>query len=568
MTLGDSRKFRLLAKDSYGAWHCFPVLAIFVLATLFTDAHFFGDTADYVDSIVAYAGGHDYWFWEFGHVLWRPLGWAVMVLCRPLLNLLVGSEIRTQGLYVVLALNWLAGLISVLALYGILSELLRRWWVINLASVAFIFSHGFLNYTQTGCSYIPGLALLLVSIYLLVRKGRAEHTRAIWGVLAGLSLAGAVCMWVPYVLAVPGILMVPVLIGKNGKGVWKLVLTAAVSCGLITAMTYLAVMIGGVGITDLAGLRTWMAKTAGGPAQDKSLYRMIFGFARSFIYMGKDGMLFKRFLVADPFNPVSAVDLLRLSLWKIALFYVFMVSLAINLLRAAEGRRIFGLLIISSFPIIGLAVYWQGGDIERYLGLYSMIFISLGVSLCSDRSINFLKYASLAFVVAMLLTNATAMAKLNLNRQQEGTAARATALQPLLRANSRVFAVTFQDDFVNFNRSFPFHPVNRISFSPYAIVAVGTTQVPVWRQDFATKVEGTWKEAGDVWVSRRVLSSRPRPEWNWVEGDDKSVSWTDIFNFFSKLEMGQSVGGEDGFALLPPSEKNREVLSNFRREQQ
>lgn len=568
VTVGANRKIHPFAKESYGIWHCLPVLTLFVLATLFTDAHFFGDTADYVDSIIAYAAGRDYWFWEFGHVLWRPLGWAVMVLCRPLLNLVVGPDVRTQALHIVLLLNWLAGLVSVLALYGILNQLLRRWWAINLASMAFIFSHGFLNYTQTGCAYIPGLALLLVSLYVLVWKSRANDLKGLWGVVAGLALAGAFCMWVPYVLAAPGILAAPLLLGKDRKGVWKLVLTAAVSCGLITAITYLSIAIGGVGISDLAGFRAWMAKTAGGPAQDKAIHRMIFGFARSFIFMGKDGMLFKRFLVADPFNPVSAFDLLRLSLWKIGLFYLFMVSLAINLLRSAESRRIFWLLIISSVPIIGLAVYWQGGDIERYLALYPMIFISLGACLYSDRSLTFLNYVALTFVAAMVLTNATAMAKFNLSRQQEGTAARAHELQPLLRANSRVFAVTFQDDFVNFNRSFPFHPVNRFSFNPYAIVAVGTTQAPVWRQDFSAKVEEAWKQSADVWVSRRVLSPRPRSEWNWVEGDDKSVSWTDIFNFFSKLEMGRSVGGEDGFALLPPSEKNREVLSSFRTEQQ
>ncbi len=563
MTVGDSRKIPLLEKDSYGAWHCLPVLAIFVLATLFTDAHFMGDTADYVDSIVAYAGGRDYWFWEFGHVLWRPLGWAVMALCGPLLNLLVGSEVRTQALHTVLALNWLAGFVCVIALYGILNQLMRRWWIINLAAVAFIFSHGFLNFTQTGCAYIPGLAFLLVGFYILVWYGKAETPNARWGLMAGLSLGIAICMWVPYVLAVPAIVIAPIVLGGSSKGRWKLVIGAALGCGVVTALIYLLIMVGGVGISDLAGLRDWMAKTAGGPAQDKAIHRMIFGFARSFIYMGNDGMLFKRFLVADQLNPVTAFDLLRLSLWKIGLFYLFIVSLVINLIRPAENRRIFGLLIINAVPIIGLAVFWQGGDIERYLGLYSLVFISLAAGLSSNRSFPFVKYVLLAWVVAMVLTNVTAMAKFNLTRQQERTAFRARELQDLLRPNSRVFAVTFQDDFVNFNRSFPFHPVNRINFSPYAIVSTGTTQAPVWRQDFAAKVEEAWSQSGDVWVSKRVLSPRPHAEWNWVEGDDKSVSWTDIFNFFSKLEMGQSVGGDDGFSLLPPSEKNREVLRKF-----
>jgi hypothetical protein len=322
-------------------------------------------------------------------------------------------------------------------------------------------------------------------------------------------------------------------------------------------------MIYGVGISDVAGFRAWIGKTAGGPAQDKALHRMIFGFARSFIYMGNDGMLFKRFLVADPFNQVTVFDLLRLSLWKIALFYLFVVSVVINLILSVENRRTLIWLIVNAVPIIGLAVFWQGGDIERYFGLYPILFISLGVCLATNSRISFLKYAVLIWVGAMILVNTTTMAKFTLSRQQERTAARARELQPILSLKSRVFAVTFQDDFVNFNRSFPFHPVNRISFNPYAIVAVGTTQAPVWRQDFAAKVEETWNNGGDVWISKRVFSPRPLPDWNWVEGDDKSVSWTDIFNFFSKLEVGQSVGGDDGFALLPPSEQNHEVIKGL-----
>lgn len=536
------------------------VLVVYVIATALTDAHFFGDTADYVDSIVAYAAGRDYWFWEFGHVLWRPLGWAVMTLFRPLLNPLVGPDVRTQALHTVLALNWLAGLISVLALYGILTQLLRQGWVINLASIAFIFSHGFLNFSQTGCAYTPGLAMLIVGFYVLVRQSSSGDTRAVWGVVAGLCLAAALLMWIPYVLAVPGIAIAPLLFGRDRRSGLRLALTAAISCGLIAGLIYLAIAFGGVGITDLAGFRAWMAKTAGGPAQDKALHRMVFGFARSFVYMGNDGMLFKRFLVGDPLNPVTVIDLLRLSLWKIALFYLFAVSLLINLLRSTENRRILALLIVTGVPIIGLAVFWQGGDIERYLGLYPMIFIAVGACLSSERSISVLKYVVLVWVGAMVLTNGLAMAKFSLARQQERTAARARELQPLLKPESRVFAVTFQDDFVNFNRSFPFHPVNRVSFNPYAIIAVGTTQAPRWREDFAAKAEETWNEEGDVWVSRRVLSPRPRSEWNWVEGDDKNVSWSDVYNFFSQLEMGQAVGGEDGFALLPPSDKNRAVL--------
>lgn len=550
----------LLRKETYGAWHCLPVLAVFVLATFITDAHYQGDTADYVDSIVAHASGRDYWFWEFGHVLWRPFGWLVMVVFQSLLNPLVGTDVRIQALHSVLAINWVAGLVTVAALYGILNRLLSCWWAINLAVIAFIFSHGFLNFTQTGCAYIPGLSLLTVGLYLLVEPGDTARPQITRGLLAGLTLGLAACMWLPYVLAMPAIVLAPIVLRGSSKTNWKLVIGASLVCGIVAALVYLMVMIGGVGISDLAGVKAWAAKTAGGPAQDKSLQRMVFGLARSFIYMGNDGMLFKRFLVKDPLNPVTMIDLLRLSLWKIALFYLFIAALVISLVRWSQNWRILALLIINALPIIGLAVFWQGGDIERYLGLYPVIFLSLGASLSSDRSISMLKYVLLFWIAALVLTDTVGMAKFTLNRQQKKTAFRAASLQPVLNDKSKVFAVTFQDDFVNFNRSFPFHPVNRHSFNPYAIIAVGTTQAPVWRQDFLTKVEETWNNGGDAWVSKRVLSERPLADWNWVEGDDKSVSWADVYSFFSKLEFEQSVGGDDGFALLTPSDRNRAIL--------
>src|SRR6185369_3903417 len=487
----------LLRKETYGAWHCLPVLAVFVFTTLITDAHYQGDTADYVDSIVAHAAGHDYWFWEFGHVLWRPFGWLVMAVFRPLLNPLVGTDVRIQALHSVLAINWVAGLVAVAALYGILNRLLSRWWAINLAVVAFIFSHGFLNYSQTGCAYIPGLSLLTVGLYLLVQPGDTDKPQITRGLLAGVALGLAACMWLPYVLAMPAIVLGPIVLRGSSKTNWKLVIGASLVCGVVAALVYLMVMIGGVGISDLAGVKAWAAKTAGGPAQDKSLQRMVFGFARSFIYMGNDGMLFKRFLVKEPLNPVTIIDLLRLSLWKIALFYLFIAALVISLVRWSQNWRILALLIINGLPIIGLAVFWQGGDIERYLGLYPVMFLSLGACLSSDRQITLLKYVLLFWIAALVLTDTLGMAKFTLNRQQEQTAVRAAALQPVLNDKSRVFAVTFQDDFVNFNRSFPFHPVNRHTFNPYAIIAVGTTQAPVWRQDFLTKVEETWNNGGD-----------------------------------------------------------------------
>ena len=149
-----------------------------------------------------------------------------------------------------------------------------------------------------------------------------------------------------------------------------------------------------------------------------------------------------------------------------------------------------------------------------------------------------------------------------MNRQQESAAARISELSGMLKPNSWIFTANWQDDLVNFNRSFPLNPVNRNSnLRIGALISPGEPEVARWQQEFSARAQSIWSNGGDVWISRRLLSARPRPEWNWVEGDDRRVSWSDLYRYASRLELGQSVGGDDGFVLLAPSEQNRRVMN-------
>ncbi len=92
------------------------------------------------------------------------------------------------------------------------------------------------------------------------------------------------------------------------------------------------------------------------------------------------------------------------------------------------------------------------------------------------------------------------------------------------------------------------------------MITPGASDVARWRQGFLKTVESTWSKGGDIWLSKRLFASRPKAEWNWVEGDNPLVSWTDVFDLFSQLEVSQTVGGEDGFVILLPSEHNKNIL--------
>lgn len=565
----ENKDHRRRAKDwlrQYGL-----VVAVYILATLFTDADFMGDTIDYVASIIAIREGTNYFFWEFAHVLWRPFGWLFSWLVTPLTRLIVGDNEYANVTLQLLIVSWLLGLLMVFLCYSLVRRLTGRLWIANVVTIAMIFSQGFLVHAQSGTAYVPGLSLLFLGVYLLVRNGDEPKRPILTAILAGAALALSLCFWVTYVLAVPAALVAPLFIfGFNRKRL-RLVLLTAVACCAFTAIAY-GLVLAHLGIYNSTDFRKWMSVSAEAAFIPRGgIPRTVFSFARSFISMGNDGMIFKRFLSEDPFNPVSLSELFRLSLWKLGLFYVFLTAITINLLRFRTGRQVFALLIVSMIPTMALALLLEGGAVDRYLPIFPFMFLALAYSLSSNRSLRALNIAALVFFGATAITNLSVLATPVLNKQQEMAALRTRDLQAQLKPQSLVLTANLRDELVNFNRSFPLHPINLDTehrFRVGSVIAPGAENVSRWREDFASAVLTAWKNGGDVWMSRRVLSPHPRSEWGWVESDDPRVSWTDIYSFFTQFEMGQSLGGEDGFMLLLASPQNEKILRDCTQEKQ
>jgi hypothetical protein len=142
----------------------------YVLATVFTKAHFSGDTTDYVESIVDFDRGRYYEFWEFGHVLWRPFGWLLMRISLPAINRFWEGDLKASTTVVLSSVSWLAGFSCVLLLAALLRRFCLRPWIINLTVLAFIVTHGFLNFAQTGPPYVTSLALMLVALFSAAQR--------------------------------------------------------------------------------------------------------------------------------------------------------------------------------------------------------------------------------------------------------------------------------------------------------------------------------------------------------------------------------------------------------------
>ncbi|MDQ1611698.1 MAG: hypothetical protein QOG00_1629 [Pyrinomonadaceae bacterium] len=553
--------------------HVVVPVALYVLVTWLTDAFYMGDTSFYGAMVANVAGGRGYqlWeatgnysLWEFGHLLWRPLGVAAFPLLRPLAGMSVGSDLSPAALYAMVVLNWLSGLACVVLMHALLRRVCERVWIAHVTTAAFIFTQAFLNYTQTGCSYVPGLAFLLLGLYLLLRDGGDGRVERAWptATLAGLAFALAVGLWVPYLWAVPAAVCAPlILYGWRRPALWRLSIYAALAFGLLTGALFIAVALG-IGIRSMGGFREWVLASSHHLVQNRGLPQVVFGLARSFISMGGDNVVFKRYLLHDPYSPVSLVDLFRLSLWKLALFYLFLAAVLANLSRSPFGRRLLCLLALAGLPVLGFALAWQGTVMERYLPWFPFLFLALAYSLDDRRAFRLGKAITLIFMLAMAVTNFAAMHRSVLDQREAEATARASELQTLVRPQDIV--LVGKDELENFVRDFPFNPVNHHNaLRVHSFLPLGMPQLNEWRADVARKSFAAWGAGGDVYVARRVFAARPRAEWEWVEGADPRVRWAEVAEFFAGLETGRTLGGEDGFVLVPQTPANEKFLSQY-----
>jgi hypothetical protein len=547
------------------------IAALYVSASVFTNAHFMADSGGYVVSILAYAGVDEYVvenptaanfraensFWDFGHLLWRPLGLLLFKIFRLLSSRVIGPDPAHNVMFLLMAVNFVAGLVSAVLLYLLIDLLTNRHWLAVFVAACFIFSNGLLNFTQTGSSYIAALAFLIAGLYLLLKgKGDLSKRNAIAG---GLACAAAVTMWFPFVPVVPATLLAPIALFGSARRLKLPIIYAGAAFSVAVLAAYAVVMVA-VGVHSVADFREWMAVATHGVRQS-GLPRMLFGFARSFIHLGNDGVLFKRFLLHDSLNPVSALDLVRFSLWKLMLFYVAAAAVLLGLLLKS-ARRMLVLLLLTALPLIAFAIKFDGGAVERYLPLYPVIFLALGWVLAQSQLPRVVKIMPVLFFCVAILVNSSVMARVVLDRQKEQTSGRVQAVVPKLKPNSWLVTTHLQDDLVNFQANFPFEPINRHNtYHVYPLVVLNSDQAARWQEEFAANMLKAWSRGGDAWLSARMLSAKPEPHWNWVEGDDPRVKWDDIYKFFSQLHKGDVASGADGFVLLEKSDANVQLLN-------
>ena len=537
-------------------------LAYTLVATL-TGAFFMADTVDYVASAYLHETGTDWVFWDFRHLLWRPLGWLCFHAFKPWIANATEADARIEITIIFIVINWICGLAALLLMRSLLSRLSSRRFTVLVGTLAFLFSLSFLNYIHSGCPYIPGLTFLLLGLYIAARD-RETGNSAVASFQAALALALSVCLWFPYAFAVPGALLLPLVYPVIQPKRWPFVVKTTLICLFVGIAAY-GLVLAHLRIHTVQGALQWIQSETKDVNQAPGSARAVFGLARSFLDMGTDAIQFKRFLLHDPYNPVRLFQLLRLSSLKLALFYFFLLSILVQLTRSPTGRNVLAFCFISAAPVAMFGLLWRGGDMERYLPLYPAFFVAVAFALADMTSPRYLKWIAAVFVITCAICNVMVTSKFTLMKQRKLIAVRLQYLLPMLGPNSRIVVLDIHDEVVNFARTFPLDPINREHRGVfYAAINSGTAQTCHWQKGFAAAVSTAWGTGDGVWVSDRLLEKAPLPDWPWVEGADPCVPWASIPRFFSQFDFGPQIGKDDGFLPLIRTPNNLSIVDVLR----
>ena len=198
------------------------------------------------------------------------------------------------------------------------------------------FSHGFLLYAHSGCAYIPGLAAITGSLYCL-RKGRI-----IWG---AVLYAMGTLLWFPYILAGAAL-----VIAAAYPGDWKTAVASSwKDLDLKRAIYFVAVAASCIGVIYSAALvardiTQWERPTAGsrfaarmGPILPTHPDRN--RLAPFLLFLGRDGVLYRRFLFHDPYAPVG-IAALCVPVSGRLLYLIFLLSAYFMKCCGLRGRQI------------------------------------------------------------------------------------------------------------------------------------------------------------------------------------------------------------------------------------
>jgi len=238
--------------------------------------------------------------------------------------------------------------------------------------------------------------------------------------------------------------------------------------------------------------------------------------------------------------------------------------MAVALAVRPAGRRALALLVLTAIPVVGFALKWQGGDLERYLAMFPALFLAIGVS----ASLLARRATPIAAAIAVLFValNVPAISRAKRDAQCASLTARLQSVPRLEGRPTVLFTPHELDEISTFRNRCPDAALVKEAKPPraFGLAMANNENAATWRAELARRAESTWAEGGRVWISRRAFVATPPASWKWAEGDDPRLHWKDFPEYFAQVDVGPPVGGEDGFVEVLPTPRTREAVARLR----
>ncbi len=546
------------------------VILVCALVMLFTEPAYLADTGRYMTEIMNHRAhllpASQDPFWDFGHPAWRPLINLLFDGAGRTIQRVRGGDTRQALAWLMIAMNIVSTLVAVVFLW----LFLRRHTdslAAGVASAAFLCTNALLDFSRSGSPYVPGLACVIVALWLTQwAAARPSKGSFVPAAFAGLSLGAAVVLWLPFVFSIPAAIVYAVFASKHAARRERLKLAAliVIFCGLSIAATY-GLVIQQRQIRSLASLKSWIVSAQNELVQTDKVKRAVSGIPRSFLDLGDDTLLLKRYVFHDPYTRIGLVQILfAAGTLKVLLFYLYAGAMVWVLWSRPEERRILLLLAVAALSVLIFAVIlFEPGGPEKYMPAYPFFFLAAAYALqASAGTYRILRWSMVLFLVAVLCAgNIYAKAGGRRTEAYRTFLERKQSLDTEARREDMVAVISFWDPLYRVPALRLLDSQAQPDFWVYDVIEVASTRVFHWRQDFAARALAKWSQGKQVWLSTRLLAETPLPEWKWIEGDTGRVKWSEVRDFFRSVEVQPPrVGGADGFVLLTDGPRNGESL--------
>lgn len=547
----------------------FALLALILFVALYavTVPDNTGDTRVYVSDILSYAqsgGAKPALIWEFGHLLWRPLGYLLWRLTQPLTSSLFRGNSLLEVQAVLFGLNFLGGAALSVTVFSITRKLGTTRLLALAVSASFLLSSAVLDYVHSGTSYVPGLALHMLGIWCILKALEDSKQRMLWSALAGVALGLACDIWFLYILGLPAAWLIEYLLPAENLAARERVRLVAITVASTAAVGIIAYLIGIslCHISSISELRTWISSSGHGMHANRPWLRFPTGISRTFLYLGEGGLALKQLIFRDPYATSRWSPLIGSGIWKIALVFLTLGGLVWYLGRLRNGGLALALLVAAATPTFAFAFLFDTSSPERYLPMYPALIAAVCAVLGQRSGMQVPRWLLAIFFAAMLLVNLKRYA-FDARALGNESSERARLVHQHTRGKGVAMIMSFSDPLSTYFDRRPFDPENQLNALPlYHVFDFAALGSESWSMGASCRALRAWRDGGEVWLSKRFLAARPQPDWGWVEGDHPTVQWTNTRRFFAQLHADTDVGGVDGFERIAKTEKNWAALES------